>query len=87
MKKVKILGKKYKLTILEEREPEMIANDWGAYINYDDRVIKITKGQESSLIHECVHGYLNEIGLDRLNNENDVEIIAKIVQHLAKYVD
>ena len=83
--KVNILGDKYKIIKLSEREPEMIENNWGAYINYETKEIKILNGQEDALIHEMVHGYLYKVGLDRLNNENDVEIIAKIVQHLARY--
>lgn len=83
---VKILGDKYKVTVLEKQEEEMIRNNWGAYINYDAKEIKMMENQQDALIHECVHGYLNKIGLDRLNNETDVEIIAKMIQHLAKYV-
>jgi len=83
---INILGDKYKLEYLDKKTKYMKKKNLGAFIDYRKRKIKVMKNQKEALIHECVHGYLFKIGLERLNNEEDVELISNIVIHLAKYV-
>ena len=83
MKKVNILGTKYKVTKLEHVDDYMHENRYEAYITYDKKSITLSpNADEQTFIHEFVHGYLYEIGKGSWNNEDDVEFITKMIVKL-----
>lgn len=83
--KISILGLVY-----DVREVEVVDKSNPCYgeINYQDQVIKIDKGLTSErkgmvLMHEVLHGVLEAIGQNELNNdENAVQSIASALYHV-----
>jgi len=87
---IKIVNRHYEVFISDKPNEYMIENNLQAYCDYNRKNIVISKtfldGDNKSietikndLLHECIHAYFNEIGIEDLNNEYTVNIITALI--------
>jgi len=95
---MKIVNKYYSVYFTEEPDKYMKENNLQAYCDYDKLEIIISKkfldGSnksmstiENDLLHESIHAYFNEIGLEEINNEFNVNIITALISNNSIYRD
>lgn len=86
---VNILGEEYEIKILEKRDSCMLENNSDGYVNYDDKCIYLWKDDvwiKHTLIHEMIHAYLFEAGIEfdyGIHNEDNVNFIARMIPKIS----
>ena len=98
--KINVLGTKYDVELLEERDETMEAINCDGYTDFSSKEIKVLKAEEKPgnqknifkyqntvLRHEIIHAFLYECGIDhsmQFHNEECVDFFALQLMKIAK---